>query len=364
MIGTPSPKLILATDLDGTFLHPHSQHQGTRLYRLLREHRADIQLIFATGRGYESIVTLLDDPAIPVPDYIIADVGATILRRQSDGFTPVLPLQDEIAARWPGRDFVLAKARQIQGLQFQEVPQEYRCSFLFEHESAREQACALARSLGLDFLVSAGRYLDILPANVSKGASLQHLMALEKLPENKVLVAGDTLNDLSLMRTGLRGVVVGNAENALRQAVIEDQTQGKGNRVYLARGEGPLGILEAMRHHGLYRELGLMPGQTSAQTGHAELVMVYHRQPFDEVSTPQGTERQLPKSPNGIIPTLLGCFADGRKGAWVAWSLQESRTPAQFEQDVPVNLTLYPRLHACRVALTQEDVDIFYKQFS
>ena len=75
-------ELILATDLDGTFLPPANMYEGARLYRLIREHRERIALIFVTGRGFESILTLLDDPSIPIPDYIIADVGGTVLRRQ------------------------------------------------------------------------------------------------------------------------------------------------------------------------------------------------------------------------------------------------------------------------------------------
>ena len=359
-------ELILATDLDGTFLHPDKPHEGSPLYRMVHEHREHIALIFVTGRGYESILTLLDDPAIPVPDYIIADVGATVLRRQGDGFAPILPLQDAIAAGWPGREQILTEARQIDGLHFQEVPQEYRCSFVYEHDTAKQHAQALAQSLGLDHLVSAGRYFDFLPRGVSKGNSLMQLLAIEGLPTEKVLTAGDTLNDLSLMRTGLRGVVVGNAEKGLKEAVLADRQNGNAPPVYLARAAGPLGILEAIRHHAFHRMLGLTPAETSPLQGDAELVMVYHRQPFDEVTTDTGVQRSLPKSPNGILPTLLGCFANGREGAWVAWSLQDSRTPEPdvFEQDVWVDRDLYPNLMATRVALTADDVDIFYKQFS
>ncbi|WP_299511073.1 HAD-IIB family hydrolase [uncultured Limnohabitans sp.] len=299
-------ELILATDLDGTFLHPDKPHEGSPLYRMVHEHREHIALIFVTGRGYESILTLLDDPAIPVPDYIIADVGATVLRRQGDGFAPILPLQDAIAAGWPGREQILTEARQIDGLHFQEVPQENRCSFVYEHDTAKQHAQALAQSLGLDHLVSAGRYFDFLPRGVSKGNSLMQLLAIEGLPTEKVLTAGDTLNDLSLMRTGLRGVVVGNAEKGLKEAVLADRQNGKAPPVYLARAAGPLGILEAIRHHAFHRMLGLTPAETSPLQGDAELVMVYHRQPFDEVTTDTGVQRSLPKSPNGILPTLLG----------------------------------------------------------
>ena len=319
-------------------------YEGARLYRLIREHRERIALIFVTGRGFESILTLLDDPSIPIPDYIIADVGGTVLRRQGDGFSPILPLQDEITQGWQGREQILATARQIEGLHFQEVPQEYRCSFTYDSDAVRIQAQALAQSLGLDHLVSANRYFDFLPRGVSKGNSLMRLLSTEGLSPDKVLTAGDTLNDLSLMRTGLKGVVVGNAETGLKEAVLQDRKDGAVRPVHLARAAGPLGILEAIRHHAFHRLLGLAPAETIPLQGDAELVMVYHRQPFDETSTDTGIMRSLPKSPNGILPTLLGCFADGREGAWVAWSLQSSRAPeaSVFEQNVWVDRDLYP----------------------
>src|SRR3546814_16524324 len=60
-------------------------------------------------------------------------------------------------------------------------------------------------------------------------------------PEDQVLVAGDTLNDLSLYDTGYKGVVVGAAEAALTRA-----TSGR-DHVYQAKSPGAGGILEDIR---------------------------------------------------------------------------------------------------------------------
>ena len=84
-------ELILATDLDGTFLPPDNMHDGAQLYRLIHEHRDRVALIFVTGRGFESILTLLDDPAIPMPDYIIADVGGLCCADRAEVSPPSCP---------------------------------------------------------------------------------------------------------------------------------------------------------------------------------------------------------------------------------------------------------------------------------
>src|SRR5689334_7030507 len=91
--------MILATDLDGTFLGGKSL-QKQQLYRILRENTA-VRLIYVTGRGLESVIPILNDPIIPNPDYIICDVGATIVNGHT--LEPVEHLQSEIEKKWPGR---------------------------------------------------------------------------------------------------------------------------------------------------------------------------------------------------------------------------------------------------------------------
>lgn len=357
-------KMILATDIDGTFLFPETCNDATNLYRVIKDNQTQILLIFVTGRGFESIQPLLDDPSLPRPDFIIADVGATVLKRQGDSYIPLMPIQTEIAAQWPGREVILSAISGIAGLQIQEVPQERRCSFFYENEQVLAEVEKVGQALGLTVLASAGKYLDFLPLGVSKGSSLRALLQIEGLAEDAVLVAGDTLNDLSLMQTGYRGVVVQNGEPALKKAATVINRSAKDKKIYQAKEVGPSGILEAMYHHGFDKDIDRIEKGQSPRYGDADLVIVYHRQPFDEVKKGKNYVRQQPKSPNGILPTLLGFFAEGKKGAWVAWSQRESRQPAGFEVDVPVDREKYPQLMASRIALTAHDVNIFYKQFS
>jgi glucosylglycerol-phosphate synthase len=351
-------KLILATDIDGTFLFPTGNLCPANLYTVIREHRDDIILIFVTGRAFESIMPLLDNPTLPTPDYIIADVGATILKNAHRTFMPVMPLQSTIAQQWPCEEKILEKLNRIEGIQIQEVPQERRCSFYYTNEDVLPHARETARELGLTMLTSADKYLDFLPKGVSKGSTLKKLLRAENLPEEAVLVAGDTLNDLSLMQTGYRACMVGNSEPALKKAAAREP------HVYQASAVGPDGILEAIHFHGFGKSLGISEHSRKTSYGKADLLMVYHRQPFDEIKRGSQYLRRKPKSPNGIIPTLLGFFANGENGAWVAWSQQESRTPDNFDVYVDIDKELYPNLIAARIALTPGDVNLFYKQFS
>ena len=97
---------------------------------------------------------------------------------------------------------------------------------------------------GVDCLISADRYLDLLPVGVNKGSTLLALLQWLELDPNTVITAGDSLNDLAMFETGLKGVMVGNAEPALRQALPRLQ------RTYAARAPGCEGIVEGLRHFG------------------------------------------------------------------------------------------------------------------
>ena len=347
--------MMLATDLDGTFLAGDPDNRQ-RLYQLISAHPG-ITLVFVTGRGLEVVVPLLSDPAIPQPDYIICDVGATVV----DGKTlqPVYPVQSEIDARWPGEQLILQKLSAFPGLERQQVPQQRRCSWFCEPDAVTDELRAAVEALDCDLLFSAGMYLDCLPRGVNKGSTLQRLV--EHLDESldDVLVAGDTLNDLSMYEQGFKGVCVGESEAALLEAT------GDRAKVLHARLSGCGGILEAISHFGFLGPLGVDSELRDLQIkGKADLVMVYHRLPYEEVEQDGKVIRRPPSSPNGILPTLLSFFAGDQQGSWVAWSIHDPRRREGFEVHTKVDAERYPNLVAARVALTKEDVDVFYKRFS
>lgn len=209
--------MLLATDLDGTFLGG-SPEDKAQLYSWLKQQQPDISLVFVTGRGLANVQPLLEDPQMPLPDYIICDVGATVV--SGNTLEPVQPLQGAIEQKWPGEAMVRAQLEQVSGLHYQEVPQERRCSFYYDATTPIDVALGIARELGCDVVQSAGKYLDILPAGVNKGSTLVRLLELISYPGAEVLVAGDTMNDRSLYDTGFKGVVVGLAEAALLQYTL------------------------------------------------------------------------------------------------------------------------------------------------
>jgi len=347
--------MLLATDLDGTFLAGDPEDRLS-LYQTIAAH-PEIKLAYVTGRSLEAVLPLLADPTLPQPDYIIADVGATLVH--GDSLQPIQQLQSVVDARWPGETQVASVIEPF-GLERQDVPQARRCSYFCTPEQAANPALReIADELGCDLLYSAELYLDFLPKGVNKGSSLQALADWLELSHDQVLAAGDTLNDLSMLSASFHGVCVGKSETALLEATANH------SRTLHANRPGCGGILEAFAHFGFLGEHGIAAERRqAAQPGKAELVMVYHRLPYEEYRNAAGKlQRRRPTSPNGIIPTLLSFFGDGRPGSWVAWAVHEDGDEP-FDSHTTVDAERYPKLTAARVKLSKEEVDIFYKRFS
>lgn len=248
-------RLVLATDLDGTFLGGTAAMRAG-LYDWIARHRDSVGLVFVTGRDPDFIAALCageveDAPRVPVPDYVVADVGTTVARVETDGGRPrlaVLPaLEAPIAAAWGARSaFVREVLAGAPGLAVQDTPFRHRVSYHYDPARYDPAAVRPLEAAGLDILISADRFLDVLPGGVNKGSTLLALVNHLALARDRVLVAGDTLNDLSMFRTGLFGAVVGGAESALLDATRALP------RIRHCRAPGAGGIAEAIAAFGLH----------------------------------------------------------------------------------------------------------------
>lgn len=234
--------LVLATDLDGTFLHG-SNTSRLALKDLIEENRSSVLLVFVTGRGVESVKDTFSDPLVPKPDIIISDVGATVV--DGANLQPINEIQNIVAAQWPGTDIVRAALSVFPYLTEQIVPQSNRLSYFVAENKVTKELYEMVESLGCTTLFSAGMYFDVLPKNASKGAALNLLVEHFDLDSNRVLTAGDTLNDYSMLSEKYKSVIVSNAEQGLLDMIPADFN------VFHASAPGAEGILQAIEHYNL-----------------------------------------------------------------------------------------------------------------
>lgn len=275
MRGQPAagPAMVLATDLDGTFAHGSAEARA----RLVEAIAAGAgTLIYVTGRTPGAARELAARTPLPCPDILIADVGTSVLR----GLGPerVEAIEAELDRLWPGVEVVRDRLAGLEDLEPQDIEAPRRASYWVgpvrrrqapapapdddpfaarapgdpsldpEAEAAADvvarRAAARLEGLDVDVVVSANVFLDVLPRGVNKGTTLRRVLRWLGAGDERCVVAGDSLNDLALFETGLRGVVVGNCEPALRRRVA------RMDRVYQASAAGVDGVLEGLRHHG------------------------------------------------------------------------------------------------------------------
>ena len=240
-----APELVLVTDLDGTLLGGATDERR-RFYRWLAEQRHRVLHVFSTGRDLASIARVLleDEPiGLAAPHLVIGDVGCTVACGQS--LLPVPLAVDPIEERWRGLAERLLPPLQGQpGLTSQPIHSERRLAYYVDPERFDHGLIPQLEAHGVDCLVSDNRYLDLLPAGVNKGSTLLTLLEWLEVDPGQVVTAGDTLNDLAMFETGLKGVMVANAEAALLAHLPRLPS------VYLASAAGCAGIAEGLRHFG------------------------------------------------------------------------------------------------------------------
>ena len=241
--------LVLATDLDGTFLGGTDQMRA-EFYQYLQRQRDRLLLIFVTGRDLGFIEQLCENPDFPRPDYIIGDVGTTIVHGET--FEPLHEVQNWVAERWNNaNDRIKAMLANEPSLTLQPVATERRVSYYYKPEELQPSTVQKVVDAGFDCILSADIYFDVMPRGIAKGPTLLKLMEVLHLDREAVIPAGDTLNDLSLFETGLKAIAVGNSEPKLVEKI---QTM---DNVYHSPHPGVAGIWDGINVYGKHQELAL-----------------------------------------------------------------------------------------------------------
>ena len=84
--------------------------------------------------------------------------------------------------------------------------------------------------------------LEVIPVRASPGRAIRFLCYKWNLEPERLLVAGDSGNDLDMLSGDTLGVVVGNHTDEL------EELRGR-PRIYFAEGKYAWGVLEGIRHY-------------------------------------------------------------------------------------------------------------------
>lgn len=237
--------LILATDIDGTFVNGPSESRR-QLYAILKQ-RSHSSLIYVTERYIESARAFQELLGLPRPDLFIADAGSYVASGRRDTHDEWIDAMVE--GGWPGADAIRAALVDVADVvEERPIIARRRLSFLIRPDVTAWEALIRVRealsALHINVECTSHKQLDVLPANVDKGVALRRVLSWLRADDGWVVVAGDSLSDAKLFRQELHGVVVGDAEPELKRMVAERDD------VYQSRSSGAAGVLEGLEHFG------------------------------------------------------------------------------------------------------------------
>jgi len=235
-------KWLFVSDVDDTLLGDETALEN--LARKLSGHRQSIVIAYNSSRPCASVRTsLATHPGIPEPDYIIGALGTEIEDARSRQLD--LDYSQRLKVDWD-RDSI---AKMMHELGFQPHRDEYQTPYKASYNVSNMADYQIVldhldeKNIRVNVIYSGGVNLDLIPKNADKGLAVVDLRQLLNLPSERVVVAGDSGNDVDMFLHNFKGIVVGNAD--------EDLKTLSGTNIYQAKADYADGVLEGLHFWGV-----------------------------------------------------------------------------------------------------------------
>ena len=267
-------RLLLCTDLDRTLLPngPQAESSGARDRFSQLVAQPGVTLVYVTGRDRRLVEDAIEEYRLPQPDYVIADVGSTIYEMHQHEWRHWEKWQQEISPDWAGKSHdqihSLFSSSPVLKLQEQTKQNTYKLSYYVPLEADHEALMSDMHSIllnnkiranliwSIDELTGTG-LLDVLPASASKQHAIEFLMKQLGFDLSNTIFAGDSGNDLAVLTSPVRSVLVANASAEVRDEAKQLALNlGQTDALYCAQGgflgmngNYSAGILEGVAHY-------------------------------------------------------------------------------------------------------------------
>ncbi len=267
--------LLICTDLDRTLVPngPQPESPGARRYFATLVARDEVALAYVSGRHRALVQQAIADYQLPLPDFVIGDVGTSLYRVDTHAEWSPRPEWDaHIGADWAGAsvDDLKGLLTGIPHLRLQESAKQGRFKLSFYAASDADQSGLVEEVRGrisgqgirasliwsVDEAADVG-LLDVLPERATKYHAIEFLIEQEGFGLEQVVFSGDSGNDLEPLTSPLPAVLVANAHPSVRdEALRVARERGLADRLYCAEGgflgmngNYAAGILEGVAHY-------------------------------------------------------------------------------------------------------------------
>ena len=263
-------RLLLCSDLDRTLLPNGAapESPGARdLFGQLAGHPR-VHLAYVSGRDLALVESAIAEYNLPQPHFVLGDVGASMFQRKDGRWERLEDWGRHIAADWQGRagrdlqewladidDLTLQEETRQQAHKLSYfTPADIDSHWLRRVVKQRLEPRGIRSNLIWSLYEKDGKgLLDILPQRAGKLEAVRFLMKKNGFSEENTLFAGDSGNDLDVMVSSLKSVLVANAREAVRREALSGVANPE--TLYLARGgfrdmngNYSAGVLEGVDH--------------------------------------------------------------------------------------------------------------------
>ena len=235
----------LVCDIDDTLT---GDDRAMRQLTDLINDRDDILFGIATGRNLQSARSFIEQSRLPDPSLLITSVG-TRIDYNFGRVSHDLHWDRHIQFRWQPHE-IRTLLSQIDWLEPQESEAQTHDKISYYLDRPQPNAARAIKtllrksSLQARVVVSRNRCVDVLPVRASKGHALRYVSWRFGIDMSHVLTAGDSGNDIDMLRGLSRGIVVGNYSKEV--GVLR-----KSKDVYFSAQANAAGILDGLKHYGV-----------------------------------------------------------------------------------------------------------------
>ncbi len=248
-------RLLLCTDLDGTLIPNGTKPEPPGCRKRFHEFvlQEEVTLAYVTGRHKKLMEEAISKYQLPPSRFAICDVGTTIYAdgKRVGGWDREIDLdwngysRHDLAALFDGLDHLTLQeeGKQNKHKLSYYVPLRSDSTTLLQQMEALLKEREIHASLiwSVDEQKKVG-LLDVLPESATKRHAIEFLMKEEGFSHEETLFAGDSGNDLPVLNSPIRSILVGNAADSIKNGIKEDRN------LYIASASYSAGVLEGIAH--------------------------------------------------------------------------------------------------------------------
>ncbi len=239
-------KLFVISDLDGTLVDGNKSDGLNEFKEWIADNRDEVVFGVASGRNKEITEHAFAKYDLPNPDILICSAGSEIY--YTDKFIPDNGWDSHIDYQWK-RDELQNELSKFPGIRLQEPAAQWRfkLSFYVDDSFNEDDLADLYkflddRKLRAKILLTENKYLDLLPFRASKGSAVRYLSYKWKVPMEHFITAGNSGNDIDMLKGKAKGIVVANYSPELEEL-------RKNKLIYFTRDPLAKGVLEGIQYH-------------------------------------------------------------------------------------------------------------------